>query len=220
MSTATKLNGKSGQLTPTQPPIVEIDSIEREVLDIPLIGVTPLIVHRFSEKAKRNMLEASLGKRAPKQPKDPQAEYEDSMYRLEGGGYGVVATSFKKASVEATRFWPKNVSKELIERAIFMHGEIGTDGRALVRIEGEPEMREDPVKIGRSGAEMRYRGQFWPWGVTLRMSYFTAVMNRSSVLSLIDAGGLSSGVGDWRLEKKGEFGSYRVDPGREIEVVI
>jgi hypothetical protein len=39
------------------------------------------------------------------------------------------------------------------------------------------------------------------------------------VLSLIDAGGLGSGVGDWRPEKSGDFGTYMVDPDREVEVI-
>jgi len=88
-----------------------------------------------------------------------------------------------------------------------------------VRIDGEPEMREDVVRVGRGGTEMRYRPQFWPWSVTLRVTYFTTVLSRNAVLSLIDAGGLAVGVAEWRPEKDGEFGTYCVDKARKVEVV-
>ena len=39
------------------------------------------------------------------------------------------------------------------------------------------------------------------------------------MLSLIDAGGMGVGVGEWRPERDGDFGTYRVDPSRKVEVV-
>ena len=38
-------------------------------------------------------------------------------------------------------------------------------------------------------------------------------------LSLIDAGGMGIGVGEWRPEKDGAFGTYRIDPSREVKVI-
>jgi hypothetical protein len=33
-----------------------------------------------------------------------------------------------------------------------------------------------------------------------------------------EAGGMGIGVGEWRPEKRGEFGTYAVDVSKEIEV--
>lgn len=79
-------------------------------------------------------------------------------------------------------------------------------------------MREDVVRLGRSGTDLRYRPEFWPWSATLRVTYFPTVLTRSSVLSLIDAGGLAVGVGEWRPERDGTFGTFRIDTDREVEV--
>jgi hypothetical protein len=197
---------------------IEIHKIAAETLLVPLVGTTPLIVHRFSEKAKRQMLDNMQGRKSPKQAKDPQAEYEAAFYRLGDGGYGFPSLAFKAATVGGARFY-SGVTMTALKQFMYLRGEVGDDGRALTRIEGEPVMREDVVTVGRNGSDLRYRPQFSEWRATLEVTYVTSALTRGSVLSLIDAGGMGVGVGEWRPEKDGDFGTYRVDPAREIEVV-
>lgn len=197
---------------------IEIHQIAAETLLVPLVGTTPLIVHRFSEKAKRQMLDNMQGRKSPKQAKDPQAEYEAAFYRLGDGGYGFPSLAFKAATVGGARFY-SGVTMTALKQFMYLRGEVGDDGRALTRIEGDPIMREDVVTVGRNGSDLRYRPQFSEWTATLEVTYVTSALTRGSVLSLIDAGGMGVGVGEWRPEKDGDFGTYRVDPAREVEVV-
>ena len=60
---------------------IEIARIGTETLRVPIIGTMPLIVHNFSAKAKRQMLDAQQGRKTPKEARDPQAEYEAAFYR-------------------------------------------------------------------------------------------------------------------------------------------
>jgi hypothetical protein len=198
---------------------VSIDPIAVEVLHVPILGTTPLIVHRFSEKAKKQMLDAMQGRKTPKEKKDPEAEYQSTFYRFHDGGYGLPAVAFKLATVEASRYYGKDVTKVGLMQFIFTRGEIGVDNQPLVRIVGEPRMREDVVRVGRGGTDLRYRAEFTEWSTTLKVVYVTSALTRGSVLSLIDAGGMGVGVGEWRPEKKGDFGTYCVDPNREVEVI-
>lgn len=197
---------------------IEIHQIAAETLLVPIVGTTPLIVHRFSEKAKRQMLDNMQGRKSPKQAKDPQAEYEAAFYRLGDGGYGFPSLAFKAATVGGARFY-SGVTMTALKQFMYLRGEVGDDGRALTRIEGDAVMREDVVTVGRNGSDLRYRPQFSEWRATLEVTYVTSALTRGSVLSLIDAGGMGVGVGEWRPEKDGDFGTYRVDPAREIEVV-
>jgi hypothetical protein len=89
----------------------------------------------------------------------------------------------------------------------------------MVAIEGEPVMREDVVRVGRGGTDLRYRPQFDDWSTTLTVLFVKSMLTRGSVLSLIDAGGLGIGVGEWRPEKGGDFGTYRIDGTRDVEVM-
>lgn len=197
---------------------IEIHKIAAETLLVPIVGTTPLIVHRFSEKAKRQMLDNMQGRKSPKQAKDPEAEYEAAFYRLGDGGFGFPSLAFKAATVGGARFY-SGVTMTALKQFMYLRGEVGDDGRALTRIEGDPIMREDVVTVGRNGSDLRYRPQFSEWRAMLEVTYVTSALTRGSVLSLIDAGGMGVGVGEWRPEKDGDFGTYRVDPAREIEIV-
>ncbi len=187
---------------------INISRIAAETILVPIIGTTPLIVHRFSEKAKREMLDNMQGRKSPKESKD----------RLRDGSAGFPATGFKSSMVGGARFYGKQVTMTALKQFVFFRGEVGDDGRSLVRLVGEPEMREDVVRVGRGGTDLRYRPQFIEWGAILDVTYVTSALTRDSVLSLIDAGGMGVGVGEWRPEKNGDFGTYRVDPDRAVEI--
>jgi hypothetical protein len=200
---------------------VHIAKIASETLIVPIVGTMPLIVHNFSEKSKRQMLDAQQGRKSPKQTRDPEAEFKAAFYRTKDG-YGFPVTAFKAATVGAARFYGKDVRMTELRQFIFMRGEISeNDPQALVPIYGEPRMREDVVRLGgpSRSADLRYRPEFPEWSTVLEVTYVKSSLSRESVLSLIDAGGLGIGVGEWRPERRGEFGTYQIDQSKEVEVL-
>lgn len=201
-------------------PTVHIERLQVETLNVPLVGMTPLIVHRFSEKSKKEMMEGSQGKKSMKQPRDPHAEYEACFYRLAGGAYGFPVLALKSATVSAARFYGKSVTMASMRQLLFFRAELADDGlHELVEIEGEPVMREDTVGIGTSKV-LRWRPMFPEWAMNVSITYVATSIDRSSVLSLVEAGGLGVGIGDWRPEKSGTFGTYRIDDQRPITVLV
>ena len=204
---------------------VQLTRIDAETLRVPIIGTSPLIVHNFSEKSRRQMLEAQQGKKKVKEIRDPRAEYEAAFYRIshEDGtdGYGFPVTAFKAATTGAARFYDKSVTMTALRQFLFMRGIMSkADPQMLVEIVGQPEMREDVVRLGGASrsADLRYRPMFPEWSCVLEVTYVKSSIDRNSVLSLIDAGGMGIGIGEWRPEKRGEFGTYAVDVSKDIEV--
>jgi hypothetical protein len=198
---------------------IVISRIATETIRVPLMGTSPLITHKFSEKAKRQMLDAMQGRKAPKEPKNPEKEYQDAAYRLDDDGYGIPAIAFKSATVSAARFFGKSVTMVGLRQTIFIAGEYSKlEGMMLARIIGTPEMREDVVRVGNGGTDLRYRPFWGEWRTYLDVTYVKSMLTRDSVLSLIEAGGLGVGVGEWRPERRGEYGTYCIDPSRKIEV--
>lgn len=204
-------------MTTVAEPQVQIHRVESETLHVPIIGTTPLIVHRFSEKAKRQMLDAMQGRKSVKEPKDPEADYEATLYRFRDGGVGFPCIGFKAATVGGARFY-HGVTMTSLRQFMFFSGEMGLDNQQLVRLDGEHHMREDVVRVGR-GTDLRYRAEFPQWSTVLKITYIPSSITRDSVLSLIDAGGLGVGVGEWRPEKDGDFGTYQIDVDKGITVV-
>lgn len=199
---------------------VSISRIGTETLRVPLVGTAPLIVHRFSEKAKRQMLDAMQGRKSPKEAKNPESEYEAAFYRTDEGGYGFPVIAFKAATVGAARFYGKSVSMTALRQFVFFDAPFSKDaGQKLAPITGEPHMREDVTRVGMGGTDLRYRPEFTEWSTEVEITYVKSMLTRESVLSLIEAGGMGVGIGEWRPEKRGDFGTFMIDETREIEVL-
>lgn len=190
---------------------ITLERIKREIVEIPIKGTAPLIVHRWSEKAKEMMLNSQQGKKTPKQHKDPESDYLASMYLMEDGSHGFPVMGFKSATVKGgARVFGKAVRMtELRQVFTFIADGVCIDGTQLTRIAGEPVMREDMVRVGMGTADIRYRAEYRDWSALLRVEYVPSVIDIQSVVALVDAGG-TNGVGEWRPEKSGSYGTYEV----------
>lgn len=192
-------------------PEIRLEVVQREIIEVAIEGASPLIPHKWSEKALRMMREAQSGSKArPKhEPKVPKDEAEAALYRLADGRPAMPATAFKAAMVGAARLF-QGVTMTALKAAIFVHGE-GTD--QLVAIEGEMSMREDTPRNATGVVDLRYRYSFWPWSAVLRVEFLTAMVDKESVIALVDAAG-NGGVGDWRPSAPksltGTFGRFKV----------
>lgn len=204
---------------------ITIQRVSRKTMLVPIRGTAPLIISNFSEKAKRQMLEAQQGVKKMKEIRDPEAEYEAAFYRIakEDGvdGYGFPAVGFKAATVAGARFYDSLKMTELRQFLFFSGVMTKADPQMLVEIHGEPSIREDVVRLAGAArtAYLRYRPQFVEWTATLEVSFVHNKLSQDSVVSLIDAGGWGVGVGEWRPERKGVYGTYEVDPDREITII-
>lgn len=193
---------------------VEVKPVQLETVDIPIVGVTELIMHNWSQKARQMMLDKQMGKaQSKKAPKDPQEDFEGSMYRLDDGRYGFPATGFKAAIVGACRLYD-GLAMTRIKQAVYVEGERNIEGQQLVVIEGEPRMREDMVRLETGVADVRHRAGFPEWRATLRVTYVANMLTLEQLVNLVNAAGLG-GVGDWRpsapKSATGNFGRFRVD---------
>lgn len=185
---------------------IQLERIGRQELSIEIKGTAPLIVNRFDEKARQMMLDAQMGKtRTKKPPKDPEANFQASMYRLPDGGYGFPAAGFKAAIVGGARYFD-GITMTSLKAGLFV---IGAGPEQLVPLKcSEPEMREDAVRNTSGVADLRFRAQFTEWGATLRVLYIPLMLSAESVVALVDAGGFG-GIGEWRPSApKSYTGSY------------
>ncbi len=188
---------------------IMLPQLDIRILDIRVVGDSSLIVHKWSEKAKRQMLDKQMGvASAGKELKNPHKDYEESLYHHPDGGFGFPAIAFKNAAVEACTSLGKSVTKVAARQAFHVVGE-------LVRIDGEPNMREDMVRVGMGTADIRYRGEFKTWSATVTVRYNARVLSADQVVNLFNTAGFAVGVGEWRSEKDGSHGLFHVAVGNE-----
>jgi len=186
---------------------ITLKRLARPALRVKIEGISPLIVHRFSQKAKQAMLDKQQGRKVAKESRDPEKEFLASQYIFDDGDHGFPAVAFKSATVAGGRLY--SVKMTQIRQALFIAGE-GPEQLVRLDIAGEPVMREDTVRIGMGTSDLRYRAMYPEWGATLMVEYAPQLIDAESVLALIDAGGSTNGVGEWRPERDGSFGRYQV----------
>lgn len=190
--------------TKTNTDSINLPPLEIEVITVKLVGDSPLISHAWSEKSKKEMRDKQMKKaKSAKEAKDPEREFRESLYLHPDGGYGFPSIAFKMAAVDACSH-VGDITKVLARGAFHVIGE-------FVKIEGEPTMREDMVRIGMGTADLRYRGEFKTWSATLKVRYNKRVLSSEQIVNLFNTGGFAIGIGEWRPQKDGAFGMYHVE---------
>jgi hypothetical protein len=193
-----------------------------------LIGDTPLITHAWSHKAKLEMLQKQVkAPKSGKEARDPQADFVSSLYEIGDGVYGFPAMGVKNCILSAAHK-DKGIPRSVVQSALWIDSTMArtlsaTPGAIcdlpLLRIYGsQPEMREDMVRVG-SGlnktASLAYRGQFTTWAFRLSGRFNASVLNEEALSFLIIEAGASYGLGEWRPERRGPFGTFRLASAEE-----
>lgn len=212
--------------------LIEIRPMDIQRVAIRIKGDSPLIVHAWSEKAKKMILDKQMKvtKTSAKEARNPYQEFIDSMYWLtekpkadpkefekavkNGAKWGFPVTGIKQ-SANSTAYrlgWTPN--QTMLRCAYFIESEYGE----LFEIKGSvPEIREDNVTIGMGTADLRYRAEFKDWYTDVIVSYNkSGSLTLEQILNIINAGGYSCGLGEWRAEKDGIFGRYHIESSDEI----
>lgn len=190
---------------------VVLKPIEKATVQIPIVGVSPLIPHNWSQKALEHMRSTQAQNRTTtRAPKDAAAEAEAAQYHLPDGRYGMPATAFKAAIVGACRLFG-GISMVLAKQIIFVNG---TGPDQLLPLIGEYEMREDTPRNANGSPDLRYRYYWFPWKVTLSITFLPSQISMDSIYLLVDAAG-HGGVGDWRPSApksgSGTYGRFEVE---------
>ena len=183
--------------------VIDIPELQIKTAMITLGGTNPLIVHRFSEKARKEMLDKQMGAAKQKKAfKNPEQDYFVSLYLLPDGTPGFPAVAFKAAAVNAAN--DAGIQKVLARRAFHI------TGGELVPIRGEHRMREDMVRIAMGTADVRHRAEFPDWEVTVPVTYNASIISLEQLVNLFNIAGFGVGVGEWRPERNGINGTWLV----------
>jgi hypothetical protein len=198
---------------------IEIAPLNIQRFKLKIVGTTPLIVHHFSDKSRKEMADKTEKKaRGPKEARNPRQEYLDAFYLMPDSGpadtakakYGIPAAGFKGATKTACRF-TDGVKMSYALGAFF----ILDDGGGLVQLKcSKPIMRTDLVRIGKFPNKIpteAYRPEFKDWECTLTIEYNASCITASQIVNLFHYAGFHIGWGELRREKGFSYGAFRVE---------
>lgn len=175
-------------------------------VDITIQGTSPLITHKFSERAIDAMLAKQQKLAAkPREAKEPQQDFEESIYRTESGEPGFPALGINRCMVNAARF------VDGLKMTV-LRGAIQIPADTVLPVIGDgPQMRRDMVRLQGGVADVRFRAQWQTgWQITVPVRFNAGVLSVDQVVNLLNVGGFGVGVGEWRPERNGDFGRFEV----------
>ena len=188
---------------------VELKPICYEILKFNIKGLSPLVMHKWAEKAKREMREKHAGRKTKSREKrDPEQEAQAATYVDENGRPGIPAIAFKSALIAAAHK-DLGIEKTLVRKAVFTGC---SDPQQILPISFKrADVVEDLVRVGAGSADLRYRPYFYDWSCEMHLEFEPSMIRVEDLVSLIDRAGAAVGICEWRPEKGGEYGRFQID---------
>lgn len=210
--------------------IIQIPEIKIKEAVLTIVGDSPLLIHKFSEKAKAEILNKQMKK--AKTTKEAKVPFKDFMMSLhwitpmpdiekindeeelnkiftkevkKGAKFGFPTIGIKQSAISAAYRNGLAKNKVSLQGSFHIRGE-------LAEVTGNLKMREDYCKIPMGGADIVYRGEYdTGWKCSFTVVYDVGSISLEQIVQMINLGGFACGIGDWRIEKGGNFGSFHVE---------
>jgi hypothetical protein len=187
-----------------------------KTFNVTIKGVSPLLINRFTEAAEQSR----PTRRITAIRKDPREEARSAAYIAEDGTFyfnafsipacmGNAGSSHKQTGTRKTlRFVVPSAVRTLIEGITILDGESPAK---------DFEVDSRPVTIpATKGRIMRHRPRFDRWNANFDLVIDDNLLDPDMALQLLTEAGVSYGIGDFRPEKRGPFGTFLVTSWQEI----
>jgi len=188
---------------------ISLRPVRKKHVTLRIRGISPMIQHQWGGKALDMIRAKKQGKKTKDRVNsDPEREAEEATYRTEQGDFGCPLTAIKSSIISAAH---KDIGfeKTLVKKSVFI---VCADPKGILRMEcSQPELREDPVRVGMGSADLRYRPMFVDWSITVNFEIDEELLKLDDLVTLLDRAGFGIGIGEWRPEKGGDYGRFEVD---------
>lgn len=176
-------------------------------------GLSPLVIHRFSQKAKNMMLDTmkagstARGKKK-REPLDELATFNASRYISKDGWDGFNVASVRCALISACRL--VGFKMTLAKLSVFVE----EDGRdkdepqfGLIRIlDAKPVMQQDIARVETGQAYVTIRAAYHDWRAKIRIRFDADQFTVQDVSNLLSRVGAQVGIGEGRPDSKNSCG--------------
>ena len=193
--------------------VFDIPEIVRGRIQVCILGTSPLLCNRMPEKAMRQLL-APPARRSKSQMEatmkhEPILEFRASPYILRDPKaptlLAMLPTALKSAMRTAALDLP-GAKKAQVGRLV----QVNWDRQPVF---GIPKLHMAIVRNSdiNHTPDVRTRACLKEWACKFEVSFTKTILREQSILNLIVAAGMQSGIGDWRQEKgSGSYGSFEI----------
>ena len=188
---------------------IQVPSIDIGRARFTIMGTSPLLCDQFTAVKKRQITDSQTGvARGGLAPRDPDAEYESSKYKMRLGKREVDAfpsAGIKGAMVESAPYC-QGLDKKLVRGAVHMCQE-------FFHLKHEDVCRHDSFgrNAGRSGGRIpRFRSEYHGWKIDVEFEHDKDAITVEQIAGLLKVAGFRIGIGNWTPQKNGFHGKFTV----------
>ena len=192
---------------------IDVLKVDHGRLDFCVLGTTPIILNRMSEKVLHELLmpkgRKTAAEKASSLKHNPMAEFQASAYQDPDPKAPTLlqhlSSAFKGALKSAALDLP-GANKSQIGRLTWVNGE-------RISIYGVPEIF---LSVTRSAdinktPDVRTRCIVPQWACRVSVSFVRPMLREQAVANLLASAGITQGVGDWRPGKgSGTYGQFEL----------
>jgi len=179
---------------------VKVAELKFKVATFKIRGDAPLVMNRFAEKARQQIIDTQTAGRSAKSRKERTAKdfeecFRQATHRSVEGWCGIPATAIKRALVDACTL--VDFFKTKARKAFFIQSDgFGPDGTALIKIlNREPKMAVHPVRLPNGSLDMRSRPMFdVGWESIVSIKFDADMFSTADISNLMMRAGQQVGI--------------------------
>jgi len=191
---------------------IEIQQISIGRIRCNIVGTSPMIMHRFSKKARGELLlpkgPINRAEKAAHLKHDPVSEFRETIYLNRDDKTPTrvhfPADAFSKALASAALDIPGASKSQMLRLTSVVSTQINIFGipKMFMNMVRSSDMARTP--------DVRTRAVFPEWACTIDVEFVSSLIKEKQVINLLAAAGIIVGIGDWRPQKGGAYGKFRV----------
>jgi hypothetical protein len=187
-----------------------------KTVQVEIRGITPLLIHRFGEEAEAG----KKTRRIEVKDRNPRDEARKVAYIATDGTFYFNAFAIPNSMGNAGSSHKATGSRKSLRFVVPSAVRMDTDAVTIMNGSGPAkdfEVDARPVTIpATKGRVMRYRPRFEQWGAKFMLHIDDELLSPEMAHQLLNEAGQSIGIGDFRPEKRGPFGRFRVTGWKEM----
>lgn len=187
-----------------------VPTLNLGVLKVKIKGKTPLIMDKFPDDVREQILDKQIGiTKGKKQLRDMDAEYDKAFHKLSNGEIGFPAQGFKSAMIESTSFvGSRDFSKKLLKGIQI----INSEGNDLIPIKYK---KISKLKHYPKAGNTKISPMLEDWECELVIQYDMNNISPQDLVNLLNYAGFYYGIGIWSPRAKcgGKYGMYEIKIG-------
>jgi hypothetical protein len=192
---------------------ISIVALEEGVITFNVLGTSPLIFNRMTEKAKQQLLapppKKTAADKAATAKHDPIAEFRNSPYRMRNPkaptALAVLPSMFKQAMGTAALRTPGARKTEILQLIRVQWENLPVYGvpKVFTSVVRSADMNKTP--------DIRTRALLPEWCCEFTVRFQKPILREQIIIDLMVAAGRVAGICDWRQEKgSGSFGAFTI----------